>query len=294
MKTSKTVLLYFILIFNIVHLSAQDKIVFDSTTVTPNGMFIGDNLMCDRTEVSNSFWKEYMHWVKTAHGESSKLYKATMPDTIGYIYTLPIITSTDTSFFQLSKYSYFRLPNYDDYPITGITLKQAKLYCEWRSDRVLEMLLIVKGLIKVRQNRATKNPFTIKKFLTKKKYKDERELISFYPQFYIADIDDWTVIKNLIQKKEISVGKINSKNTYEAVLLETNSPLLPKCYEDEKREGLLYNILGNVSELIDSENQCVGGNINDKTSDILKMEVTECNLPDKLVGFRCLSKWVKI
>lgn len=290
MKTNKQLLLYFILIFNVVSLSAQDKVVWDSNSLTPNGIFINDTLLCDRTEISNIFWHEFLHYEMTSKGEKSVEYKSLLPDTAGYLFTLPIIANGDTLHFQLSKGSYYN--SYYDFPLTGVTLEQAKKYCAWRSDRVLEMILVQKGLIK--PNRVGKDNFTIDRFLIEDKFEKHRKSISHYPKYFIADSEDWNLIRQLISEKSIKVNKINSRNNFTAHLNKTGFPLHKVDLEEKNQNDIIYNLLGNVSELIDGENQCTGGSIQDDEKEILKMKINKCQLPDKFVGFRCLSKWVKI
>jgi len=305
MKNIITILFYLIVSFSV---SAQkgdvvvnpaqskdSKVIQTNTIITPNGISINDTLMYDYSEVTNTFWKEFMHWVKTLRGEDSNEYKAVTPDLEGDLFSLSVLADTEPINYSISKENYLHFPEYDYYPVTGITLDQAKQYCQWRSDRVLEMLLIEYGIIKPKKIRKGKSFFTIEKFLTHKKYREERKLVSHYPMYFIPDSEDWDIIVNLIRTKSLKVGRVNSADRYQTILNETGMPLIEQFSNKNKTvENVFHDVLGNVSELIDGDNQCAGGNINDSTSIILKMEINKCQTPNKFVGFRCLSKWVKI
>ncbi len=43
--------------------------------------------------------------------------------------------------------SYFRHPQYDNYPVVGVSWEQAKLYADWRSDRLNEQFLMAQDLL---------------------------------------------------------------------------------------------------------------------------------------------------
>lgn len=268
---------------------------FTPKHLTPNGVWLNDTLMYDHTEVTNSFYKEYMHWIKTAYGEGSDEHKAVMPDTSGYIFNMNVGYTGTNYEYRLSKNSYLFKLEYDDYPVTNITLQQAKDYSKWRSDRVFEMMLIVKGKIKPQRPKKGKSYFTIEKFLTHDKYIKLRKHIPIYPIFFIPDTRNWNIIKNLIREKKIKIGKINSSERYQAILSESGVPLINYPYKGKEyqKDGIL-NILGNVAELIDGNNLCAGGSILNSKEEILKMEVSTCQAADKLIGFRCMSRWVKL
>lgn len=93
----------------------------------------------DETEVSNSFYKEYLHWLKNTYVSYPEVHRAALPDTLVWreelAYNEPLVRT------------YFRHPSYDDYPVVGVNWTQASDYAAWRSDRVNEMLLIQRGIL---------------------------------------------------------------------------------------------------------------------------------------------------
>ncbi len=62
---------------------------------------------------------------------------------------------------------YFRHPAYNDYPVVGVSWKQATDYAKWRSNRVNEKLLMDAGLLSNADimNQADDNTFDSKAYL---------------------------------------------------------------------------------------------------------------------------------
>jgi formylglycine-generating enzyme required for sulfatase activity len=94
----------------------------------------------DETEVTNSFWLEYLFWLQRVYGSSyPEVVDRALPDTL--------VWREKLSFNEPFVDYYLRHPAYRDYPVVGISWNQANNFCKWRSDRVNEQLLIREGLI---------------------------------------------------------------------------------------------------------------------------------------------------
>ena len=94
----------------------------------------------DETEVTNHYWLEYITWLERMYGaENSEIVERALPDTLAWreklAYNEPLV-----------KY-YLRHPAYRDYPVVGVSWKQATEFCKWRTDRVNEGILIREGLL---------------------------------------------------------------------------------------------------------------------------------------------------
>ena len=61
---------------------------------------------------------------------------------------------------------YFRHPGFNNYPVVGVTWRQANDYCLWRTDRVNEGILINKGYVAKQslQGEQQENNFTTKSY----------------------------------------------------------------------------------------------------------------------------------
>jgi formylglycine-generating enzyme required for sulfatase activity len=94
----------------------------------------------DEAEVSNMFWLEYLEWLERIYGNSfPEIVERALPDTLAWreklAYNEPMV-----------KY-YLRHPAYRDYPVVGVSWKQANDFCKWRTDRINEQILIHEGLL---------------------------------------------------------------------------------------------------------------------------------------------------
>lgn len=96
----------------------------------------------DETEVSNTDWLEYLHWIRTTFRgkqELAEYYYTALPDTL--VWRRPL------SYNEPYVNNYLRHPAYGDYPVVGVTWQQAADYAVWRTDRVNELILREKGLM---------------------------------------------------------------------------------------------------------------------------------------------------
>jgi len=96
----------------------------------------------DETEVSNTDWLEYLHWIRTTFRgkpELAEYYYTALPDTL--VWRRPL------SYNEPYVNNYLRHPAYGDYPVVGVTWQQAADYCVWRTDRVNELILREKGFM---------------------------------------------------------------------------------------------------------------------------------------------------
>ncbi len=104
------------------------------TRVTVSSFYI------DETEVTNQDWREYLYWLKRIYGDSyPEVYRNALPDTLVWREKMEY----NEPYVEL----YLRHPAYDDYPVVGVNWLQASDFCEWRTDRVNELILIREGLL---------------------------------------------------------------------------------------------------------------------------------------------------
>jgi len=117
----------------------------------------------DRTEVANVHYREYIHWLTRIfppdEEQGQKVLAAALPDTL--------VWRSELSYNEPLVEYYFRHPSFNNYPVVGVSWRQAHDFCLWRSDRVNEGILMQKGLIasqNVKSQQAEDN-FTTKSYL---------------------------------------------------------------------------------------------------------------------------------
>ena len=106
----------------------------DRRTLTVSSFFM------DKYEVHNLAWREYLHWNNVVFGKvKPELVKALLPDTT--------VWRDEMAYNEPYERFYFRHPAYSFYPVVGVSWEQASAYCQWRTDRVNEQILILNKYI---------------------------------------------------------------------------------------------------------------------------------------------------
>lgn len=82
----------------------------------------GQSFYVDQREVTNAAWAEYLYSLKKRFGEDSEGYKNALPDSV-------VWHSAYSGKLRFSS-------SYADYPVVGVSAKQALKYCQWRSSQV--------------------------------------------------------------------------------------------------------------------------------------------------------------
>ena len=96
----------------------------------------------DKYEVTNLAWREYLHWNTVVFGkfqDKKHLLDAILPDTT--------VWRDEMAYNEPYEIYYFRHPTYSFYPVVGVSWEQAMAYCQWRTDRVNEQILVTQGYI---------------------------------------------------------------------------------------------------------------------------------------------------
>lgn len=101
-------------------------------------MFIdGENTLSGGKELNTSLLKyeyRWVDWQKAAHDQNARTADLLKKEAVGvYPDTLVWIRDFAYSYNEPWTRNYFWHPAFDDYPVVGVTWKQAKAFCYWRS-----------------------------------------------------------------------------------------------------------------------------------------------------------------
>ena len=136
--------------------STQDDVLFEWNN-SPRRVTVASFYM-DETEVRNLDYLEYLYWLNRVYAtDYPGVYRKALPDTLVWrqklAYNEPLLED------------YFRHPAYRNYPVVGVTWVQANDYCQWRTDRVNEMILIKKGILSMDPAQKNENNFNTEAYL---------------------------------------------------------------------------------------------------------------------------------
>lgn len=266
---------------------------------------LDSSLMMDETEVTNFHWCEYMYWTSVTFGKKSPEYQLTIPDTNCWI-------KEDTSYSLFTQH-YLKHPVYRDYPVVGVTQKQAEAFSKWRSDRVFEYILISCGVLKWQTDRNSENYFTTEKYF-KGEYlgikPDTNHL--YYPVYTLPSIKEWKVadknydsLMNVMVKNNQSKRKKKPEGYYNfihcglaGVKMVRNSYTnvsytVPVYSGFSPMNKSIYQLKGNVSEWTSSDNITIGGGWHNTRASILNDTLFQCDSSNAWTGFRCVAHWKK-
>lgn len=227
--------------------------------IPPGTVKINDTLFADETEISNLSWLEFEYWTCTKYGKNSSEYKAVVPDTL--------VWRNKESFNEPYVHNYYRHKAYRDFPVVGITFEQAIAFCKWRTERVKEFYSIA----------------------FKKSLKIEYKLPSK---------EEWEFISNL------GSGIFNNKGKNEKGLFSLNciredfdtlttsqskfNDVTAPVYSYWKNYFGLFNMIGNVAEMIDQKNICKGGSWKHHLNECRVGKDIQYTKSEAWLGFRCV------
>lgn len=222
-------------------------------------MQISDSLYADETEISNFNWQEYEWWISVKYGVNSKEHLAALPDTTVWKDAL----SHNDPYVN----HYYRHPAYKHYPVVGVSYEQANAFCQWRTERV-------------------------QMFLTRKKDFKNQNIV-----YRLPSKAEWERLAETSSSSLQNNGK-NKNGTYR---LNCVNPLLngdclatgtgdlttPVKYYEKNFLGL-YNLLGNVAEMVQEKGISKGGSWRNRLEECRVGKDQEYTKANAWLGFRCV------
>lgn len=178
----------------------------------------------DKYEISNLNWQEYTHWVQSVFGiVAPELVRKAKPDAS--------VWEDDLAYNEPYIQNYFESTMFSFYPVVGVTWEQAMRYCQWRTDRVNEKLLIDAGLLDFPD-------FSILNYMIDEEAKNEWEAREGY----------WMDPIELPNPEDGSIVRMY-RPSYEYIrdqfVFNTDKYLLDENYYPRTGRKSLYDIYGN-------------------------------------------------
>lgn len=228
----------------------------------PGTTKINDTLFADETEISNFSWVEYEYSVMRKYGFHSKEHLSVLPDTT--------VWRDPSSFNEPYVKYYYRHPAYRDYPVVGISYEQAVAFCKWRTDRVKEFMCISKKypIIYFEYRLPSKTEW---EFLSNNGDgiltnggKNEKGMVTFNHR-WAKDTIEWKKDKQL-----------------------SYSEVLAPVYSYWPSRFKLYNMFGNVSEMVLEKGISKGGSWSSFLEECRVGKDQTYLKPTAMIGFRCV------
>jgi len=235
--------------------------LFHNDTVAVRGFFMA------KTEVSNFNYKEYLYHLKNEGNREA--YLAALPDTTKW-------ASFDSSLTLFAK-NYFQSPAFRDYPVVNITRQQAENYCIWLSkvwqkntgnpNITFRLPLQAEYISAAIGHEMSRNYAWMGPYLRNEKG-------DYNCNFY--SVGQGAITRNP-KSNEMEIIKNNQKFN-----LDVTAPV--KSYFPN--EFGIYNLNGNVAELVKEKNTAVGGSWNSGGHDVSNYSIQKVTEALPTVGFR--------
>ena len=241
------------------------KCLFKNKIDSPPGtVAITDHFFYDQAEASNFNWQEFVYWNKSKYGENSTEYKAAFPD-----------TSVWGKQFKPFAEHYYTHPAFRNYPVVGVSYEQVLAYCEWRSNRVNEMLYLKKHKLKYHPDSIYVN----------------------VPQLYTYRLpteSEWKMMANIGYSKKalrhkMTMGNFNhpAKNESSA---DTNFAITAPVESYWPNVYGIYNLYGNIAEMIIEKGKAKGGSWATIESESKINQTQLYTKAENWLGFRCVCE----
>jgi len=246
----------------------------------PGTVQLNDTLFVDKAEVGNIYWREYLFYLNVTEKDETTI-TAALPDTS--------VWNTETTHNPFTEY-YFRHPGYNNYPVVGITYKQAVDFCKWRT-------FVVNFGSYLRENKFADfkehldDSFPIK-FIYRLPTQEEWEMIAAgkmsineYPYGYKNVYTKWKG-KNAKMFNCLYPGDTSNQHfSYKIYTSEINA-FFPNSYGT-------YNMIGNVAEMVSKKGIAKGGSFIHSLDSCKISSDQYYTKPERWLGFRCVAVKVK-
>ncbi len=225
----------------------------------PGTVPIVDNFFFDESERTNLDWREYLFWLQQNHGETAEEYVAAIPDST--------VWSNRGGFEQPMIDNYFWHPAFDNYPVVGITHEQATAYCQWRTYRVREMIAA--------------------------NFANKPEMISYSRRmdYRLPSKTEWEMVSRLNDdnQSKLRLKKKNQKFGGVYNVKSSSAYTVPVHSYGPGTMGV-YNMLGNVAEMVREKGVAKGGAFIHTEQEVLSGRDYVYEEKDYWLGFRCVCE----
>ncbi|MBR9861802.1 SUMF1/EgtB/PvdO family nonheme iron enzyme [bacterium] len=229
----------------------------------------------DETEITNVNYREYLAYLKKK-GRMEE-YKAAYPDTT--------VWHNDLAYNEPYARYYLTHPAYSNYPVVGVSLEQARKYCEWRT-------YVVNKTLRMRGSNVDSVVFRLP---TEKEWREAYIGTQLNQVLYPWGYDELRMKGSKKRDDGLFRANIRTGNGVFAHLNDEGFITLPVGSYWPNSIGL-YNMVGNVSEWVE-EGKLMGSNWNDgayRGSYDYEPAVEDSGFIASYAGFRCVMEMVKI
>ena len=265
---------FIISLFTLTSFSEVGKHTFEIKTIKNNFLKVKEDLYVSKFEVSNLDYRNFL--ADILNNNKIEMYKNCLPDTLSWKhklkYTEPLVVY------------YFRYPSYDNYPVVGVNYESAIEYCKWLTEKYNQDTK--KKYKKVLFKLLNKDEWTFaaNKGDTSKVYTWGRGFMQNNRKQYLCNYKHTSFIFDSLTKKYNEIPEINQASLSQ----KTNITASINSYYPNSFG--LYNMCGNVAEMIEEKGIAKGGSFDDPAYKV-RIESEKLFIkPQADIGFRVAMK----
>lgn len=241
---------------------------------------VKNDLFVCKYEVSNVEYRNFLSDLKNSNKDES--YQNYLPDTLCWKDKLDVTKNTE----PFVEY-YFRYPSYDNYPVVGVSYESALKYCDWltenynQSDRRKFKKVLFKLLTKDEWTFAANKGDTSKVYTWGSGYiqnNRKQDLCNYRRIDYKYD----SATKKYLEIEKTDIQKSLERNK----ITTTVNAYYPNSFG-------LYNMCGNVAEMIEEKGIAKGGSYNDPAYKVTISSEVKFTKPQADIGFRVAMKIIE-
>lgn len=274
--------IFLLLIFSIVATSFSFKSKVDFRP--PGTVEIVDNFFYDEGEICNTNWREYLSYLEKNDGIDSEVYRNAMPDTT--------VWDKDNFPNGVFVHNYYSHRAYDYFPVVGVSHQQAVDYCTWRTKAVKIMLkknnFEGPKSFEYRLPSKTEWELIANAGLSKKSKKQIDKRIR---QQQKTENNSTRIARANLKYKKIEPAYKDDLNPFRSGMVSSRPA--PSISYLPNKYGV-YNIYGNVAEMITDPGIAMGGSYAHFYDEIVPdNKELIYNGPQKWLGFRCVCEIIE-
>lgn len=250
---------------------------FSAKTISKEYSKIKENIYLNKYEVSNAAYRDFLSAIQSDPGK----YTSCLPDTTVWrsimTYNEPFTTY------------YFRHPSYDNYPVVGVSFENAQAYCQWltesyNADEKRKFSKVIFRLPSIEEWQLGANGGN-----DQKQYPWGSGYLKNNRNMQLCNYKDDAELMYDPATKKYYTAQTSASIAPNRIRVSTTSPVksfFPSSFG-------MYNMSGNVAEMIADKGIALGGGFNDAAWDVTVKSEKRYNGPSADIGFRVLMEVIE-
>ncbi len=265
-----------ILVFSATAFTVPAGNEFSAKAISKEYSKIKENIYLNKYEVSNVAYRDFLSAIQLSDPEK---YISCLPDTTVWH---SLISYND----PFSAY-YFRHPAYDNYPVVGVSFESANAYCQWltesyNADEKRKFNKVVFRLPSIEEWQLAANGGD-----DGKQYPWGSGYIKNNRNMQLCNYkNDAELIYNPDTKKYYTAATPAEPGHIKTIVTSPVKSFYPSSFG-------MYNMSGNVAEMVAYKGIAMGGGFNDAAWDVTVKSEKRYNGPSADIGFRVLMEVIE-